>query len=203
LFVNQDTTDRSDWLESLLQQQAEAFDCQLTKDGANRPAPAVAELRERNLRHRELRARRISYASSGLLVLTVVGWSWHSRKSVVAESAAQSAPIANVVTVSADSPGATGVDTGTDARVEGQQWITNPVNKSRVYATWRESVPVEWIDAEGHSLGFAGFVAEEHSSIVDPNSLSADDRYRVRRTLTTNQPTPYDCRFSDSTDSAF
>lgn len=144
-----DTNNADADLAKKLSEQADSIGQLTTKSSTPKSIPSVYVLRDRSLQQRETRARRTTYLASGALILTVLGWGWQGLKSVDTEF-----PELDLRTV------ATGSADQTQA------------NDQRVYTRWLEPVPVEWVDEEGHSLGFAGYVAEERTSWIDPRNMS-------------------------------
>ncbi len=162
--MNKDNQE-NDWLTSQLTAQAQEIPTPPLK------IPSAFALRERVLRRRERNARWTTYAAGSVIAFSMFGWSLRGMDSGNSNS------LLPVNQISSEIP---------EVHVVG-----NPAHNTsdsiqppfRMKARWWEPVPVEWVDASGKSHGFAGFVAEERSTVVDPESLNSKDRQRVIRAV--------------------
>ena len=180
-----------DWLAGQLTSQAQAIASLSTTERC----PSVYQLREKILQRRERRARRMSVAASGLVMVSVLGWGWQSMSRMgvgnsgigpVAEGPA-SGELNNVRTVSTGSLKSGEFGSGS----------------TQMVARWLESVPVEWVGADGQSLGVAGFVTKERTSLIDPSLLSEDELSQLRSSLNRASLDPVQDQFNRSLEPAF
>jgi hypothetical protein len=155
----------NDWLTSRLTAQAQQIPAPPLQ------IPTAFDLRERLLRRRERTARWTTYAAGSVMAFSMFGWSLRGLDSGDTHSLLPANPISSEIP---------------ELRVVGNP-SHNPSDSIqpsyRMKARWWEPVPVEWVDASGNSHGFAGFVAEERSTVVDPDSLNSKDRQRVIRAV--------------------
>lgn len=186
-----DIEESGDWLAGQLTSQAQAIASLSTVDAC----PSVYQLREKILQRRERRARRMSVAASGLVMVSVLGWGWQSMARMrsgdsgmgpVVEGPA-GGQLNNVRTVSTGSKGAGEFGNGT----------------TQMVARWLEPVAVEWVGADGQSLGVAGFVTKERTSLIDPNLLSDEELSELRSSLNRASLDPVQDQFNRSLEPAF
>ena len=144
------------WLELRLSEEATELDPGVTN------VPTVFMLRERNLRRRERRARWMSFTASGLAILSLFGWNLHLASDYLHQSPSTS-PARDRSSLNV------------------RPIATSDPNHATVTTRWWEPVAVEWVDENGHSLGFAGYVTEERTATETiapsnkPTTIPLDD----------------------------
>ena len=196
-----------DWLERELAQQAtflsglsiSSDDLSLLSDRPASTTPTVYQLRERTLRRRERRARALSFASSAAVLLTMVGWGIHSFRQQTDSAGLMPAGVegnlATVTPVSARSAAESQRDAYSDADANAKDY--------HMVARWWEPVTVEWVDANGRSLGVAGVVAEERMSTLDPAKLSEEQLQLIKAYLSESHHDQARSHFTSSHEPAF
>lgn len=155
--------------------------------------PTVWQLRERILRRRERRARTLSLAASGAVLISILGWGVQSyRATDPYQQGAEGSIAGELQNIRPVSTSAGDGETQTTAEQSYQ-----------MMARWWEPVTVEWVDAEGKSLGVAGVVAEERTSMIDPRTLSPEQLRRLRNFLVESNSDRAKDQFTSSLEPAF
>lgn len=193
---------KNDWLSQQLTQQANALSSVSLSSrdmlGTTGPSeggeiPSVFQIRERTLRRRERRARSLSLAASGAVLFSIIGWgvqSFRDTNPLRPENAnAVAGELQNLRTVSTGNAGG--------------NLQSEDENGFQMLARWWEPVTVEWVDADGQSMGVAGVVAEERTSMIDPSKLSPDELARLRSFLVESNVDRARDQFTSSVEPAF